>query len=467
MQLTKTELKKLFTNLKDKGITDNMADELIEHCYNNKSNLRTSGFFYPGGIDAVMSWNETNRTLTLSPFVPDPLHYDANGDIYVPHFRFFSWYKGPVLHRKYEDETLVIPNEEGLIIIHFAVDQESRIYKLSYIKDPTPVEIFDIYLTGIIVAWIYYLPGTGALYFGNSRHGSEFIPAMHFMEHQTLNSRRELGITIVDSIWNGDGSEDSHFQFGISAGSLWHEDIRQEFDAVASLDSLPVWYFDGSGKPRFTYQTGKKFITNGLVAYNSGGAFVAAQNEYFVLYHLFATNCQLQPHISVMGQAEYQTVAGAYMAIEEEVRQLRADLPHSNLMHIGTVIIQTSESYTNLAKARLVTWGSGSPVSPDIRFEFCIEPGQTYSFTLDIYVTSDYKITRAIMETDTGSLSGISIEVNGAGVAGITGITVTSSRTIFDAIGNNQASESNRVTLEVGSSYTGTPSFIRGKIVLE
>ena len=125
-----------------------------------------------------------------------------------------------------------IPDEEGLFVFYYDADQETGLQKLTYAKNPDREDVAFIYLSKVIVAWVYFIPGTGAIYYGDSRHGSEFNPAIHWMEHDTLNSRRELGIAIVNAVYNGDGSEEQHYQFGISSGSLWHGDIREEFGAV-------------------------------------------------------------------------------------------------------------------------------------------------------------------------------------------------------------------------------------------
>ena len=83
---TKKELKRLFANLKKKGITDDMAGLLIEVLWRDKINSRASGFFWPGGPDLSMSWDNTTRTFTLTPTPA----IDPESE-YVPHFRFFSY----------------------------------------------------------------------------------------------------------------------------------------------------------------------------------------------------------------------------------------------------------------------------------------------------------------------------------------------------------------------------------------
>lgn len=355
---TEAELKKIFTNLRRKGLTDAMANILITHTYNRPVNTRTSGFYYPGNPDATLAWNNATRTVSLTPVDPGEPVYDPKGNLYVPNFRFYVWDREARMQRKEEVETLQLPNEEGLFLIHFGVNQDTRRYELLYIKNPEIDEIALTYIQGVPVAWIYWAYDLQqALYFGDSRHGSEWNPQMHWMLHQTLNSQRQSGLALTNVTYDGDGTSNADYQFGISAGELWHDDIFAETEAVAVGDGLPVWYFDAAGQPRFINATGKKFLNTGTgrVAHQSlTGGLAEAPDMHFVAYHLFATNCTLHPHISVIGQAAHETLGAAVGSIEAEVATLRQDLPHANLMHIGSFVLQTSDGYTNSAKAIIV-----------------------------------------------------------------------------------------------------------------
>ena len=367
---TKAQLKQLFSDLQKKRISDGMMHALVDETYNEPVILRTSGFYAPGAGDSVMTWDDVTRKLLLEPLVPDAggeTIYDVNGDVYVPHFRFYVWERGPVLKRRYayDPETselpnpdeIELPNEEGLFAIYYDQNEESLTQELAYVKNPTYAQTAEIYLTRVIVAWVYWdYENQTAIYFGDSRHGSEWNPQIHWSWHKTLNSVRQEGIAIVDATYNGDGSENAHYQFGISAGKVWHEDILDSTEAVGLTEILPVWYVNASGLPRYSTQTGKKFMNTGTgrVAFNSGG-LAEATTDYYVLYHLFATNCIYQEVISVMGKAQFEQLGQAIAAISGEVADLRQEMPHSNLMWIDTIIIQTSDDYANAAKARIVT----------------------------------------------------------------------------------------------------------------
>ncbi len=350
---TKKELKRLFIDLKNKGITDEMMGILIDVLWRDKTSSRSAGFFWPGGPDLSLNWDDVTRTLTLTPAPAlDP------ESAYVPHFRFFSFISKPVLHRRYNPESIILPNEEGLYAIYYDVHPDTRLQALTYTKNPDEFAAAAIIMDKVLVAWIYWDAVAGkALYFGDSRYGSEWPPQIHFWAHKTLNSLRQDGLAITDATFEAAGLSDQDADFSISAGTLWHEDIFAETSEVPVGEGLPVWYFDQNGLPRYTSQPGNKIINtgSGLLAYNPPAAGIAEASDLnYVVYHYFATNCIFQPHIACMGQQQYALRSLASAAIKSEVILLKDSLPHSNLMHIGSVVFQTSSSYTNNYRARAI-----------------------------------------------------------------------------------------------------------------
>jgi len=348
---TKAELKRLYTNLKRKGITDDMAAILIELCYNEKPNLRTSGFYWPGAPDMIMTWSDATRTLTLTPREPDTGTEEA--DEYNPHFRFYSWAGYPIFHRRYEPEEITLPNQEGLYAIYYDINEETRAQQLAYTKDPTFEKQANIYLTKVIVAWIYWNAQEGqAEYYGEERHGSEFVPSVHWWAHQVFNARREYGLYITDLVM-GDGSRDIHAQVGISQGVAWHEDIRHVAEGVNSTTGLPILYRTAFG-PRVITRAGFPVTGPSRIFFNYGGSLSEAGDGRFVLCHIFWTNCFLNPLIAVMGQAQYDMVTEAIEGAAAELEGLDDWVPHQTRLHITTLIYETKTEFTNSVKARIV-----------------------------------------------------------------------------------------------------------------
>ncbi len=350
---TKKELKRLFMDLKNKGITDEMMGILIEVLWRDNTSSRSAGFFWPGGPDLSLNWDDVSRTLTLTPAPA----LDPESE-YVPHFRFFSFVSKPVLHRRYNPDFIILPNEEGLYAIYYDVNPDTRLQALTYTINPDEFETATIIMDKVLVAWIYYDAVAGkALYFGDSRYGSEWPPQIHFWAHKTLNSLRQEGLAITDATYEGTGLFESDTDFNITAGKLWHEDIFAETPEVPLGQEIPVWYFDQNGLPRYTSQAGKKIFNagSGLLAYNPPTAGIAEASDLnYVVYHYFATNCVFQPHIAVMGKNKYTLRSLASAAISTEVILLKDSLPHSNLLHIGSIIFQTSHDYANSSKARAI-----------------------------------------------------------------------------------------------------------------
>jgi hypothetical protein len=678
MIFTKSELHRRGDDVTRKGWTTRFYHDFLDSVWREPFINRTSGFDVAGGPNSVLAFDNLTRIFSISPVTNK--------------FAFWQFIVRITFFKRYEPMELKIPDEEGLYLIYLFRDEEDKTHKrqkLFYTKNPTLEDIREVYLNRVIVSWIYWAYDLQeAIYFGDSRHGSEWPPQVHWSWHQTLNSLRESGIQIVNATYDGDGSENAHYQFGITAGTLWHEDMHTSVEAVSDSEALPVWYFDVAGNPRFAVSPGQKFLNAGRVAFNSAtGGLIQATNNWFVVYHLFATNCKLQPVISVMGQAEFETLGAATGTIEAEVATLRQTLPHSNLMHIGSFILHTSDDYTNSRKARVVwtssnidtftteldfdeitriltlkqnnnkpdleveipggeiaddySWhlhspeqiigylsepsnvavnvdGTGSitesvgagdivisainaqgettPASvpafdilddsteaiiswdavtgatayrvydaatgdytettalsidyltfspatagtvptentaailqspftianedtikitgegidvetsiteddtteknillkkqqsdwdeedtespnfilnkpeitrgglSEIPFEFCIESGVAEAFNIDIYVTTGYTITKAILESD-GTLNGVAVKINSTAITGLDNISV-STVSVFSATAANTAVEGNRVTIVTSGSDTGTPTIIRGKIVL-
>lgn len=344
---SKKELKKLVAyDYERKGISEKTLRIMIDRLWPNNFSTRTSGFAIAGSPDAEILWDDATRTFTIVPLDPE-----VEG--YTPDFAIYAYTNKPIYLVRENSESVQIPNEEGNYLFYYTSNETTRNQFLTYIKNPTEDEKWEIYLRKIPVAWLYWnYTSQTRIYFGDSRHGSEFNPQMHWMWHQTLNSVRQEGIGIVDAVVDGDGSSVEHYQFGISAGKAWHEDILAGFDAVGKTESLPVWYLDG-GLPRFATEPGRKFLNAGRVAFNGNGINQAADNS-FVIYHLFATNCRLHPHISVMGSGNYDSIGAAISAIPAEVATKRQQMPHSNMMWVNSVVIHTFSEFTNPAQARVV-----------------------------------------------------------------------------------------------------------------
>jgi len=344
MEYGKTKLIDMLTNVPREGWSRQKVKDMVDTLWRNPIFLRWSGFEFAGGTDCNISFNEATRVFTIAPKINVFTYYQYRNKLTYH-----------VMNKAYEVE---IPNTQGLHVMYFDADPETKTQVLLTTM-PDNEKIEEIYLYKVVVAWIYWIPEDPileipgqAIYFGDSRHGSEWPNQVHWWNHRTANSERESGLTITDTKADRDGSENDHAQFGITPGSVFHSDIRSEIDG-SSPASIPICYIAG-GVPKIVNQSGYCFYLHGSICYNNGSAPSPAQEGYYVMYHLFATNCTINPLISAMGLAEYESIGDAKKAMQYEIDTIRHTFPHSNLMLIDTVIFQTSEFYENSVKVRLV-----------------------------------------------------------------------------------------------------------------
>jgi len=104
----------------------------------------------------------------------------------------------------------------------------------------------------------------------------------------------------------------------------------------------------------------------------------------------------------------------------------------------------------------------------DIAFEFRdITPGVAQDYNLDISAIWKYKIMGIALETDTGTLTGVMVKINGVNVDAIASLTISATLAKTMATGSNAVIENDRVKLYTTTGYTGTPTTIRGKLIVQ
>lgn len=365
----KAELKSFFTNLKGKPITDDMISILIDVLWRNRNYMRTFGFRFSGGLDAVISFDIPSRTFTIAPF--DPLE-----PAYIPRFAFFSWSSQADYNERREAETIIIPNQEGLYAIFYATDETTREQTLTTIKNPTEAELSTIYLRRTLISFLYWdADASEVIHFGDDRHGSEWNPQVHTYLHNALGAQKKSGLYFSGMIVNGDGSSNTHAQFSIAGGVMMHDDFELK---IASASTMPVLYFFG-GLPRFLSNAGYSVYKSlNRLAYNKDmNSLSQCTDGYFVVYHYFATNeisIEARKMISVMGIAQYSSIGAAYINIDAELVQIKAAMPQQGKCYLGSVIYQSSSAYTNTIKARIVGIVGDKVTHPPVSIAIGSEP---------------------------------------------------------------------------------------------
>jgi hypothetical protein len=166
----------------------------------------------------------------------------------------------------------------------------------------------------------------------------------------------------------GSGSADADAQFSADSGSIRDEDILHQFSSQAQL---PVLYRSGQNwrkKPADAYpfiQSGVEGYTgaSGRIAFNefTGGAWQLTEvpNNHFTMVHLFATNDINTPYVAIAGTNTYATKPDAQDSANSEIASLTG-IPFAEFVAIGTVILQSSNSFTNSVKAAVQVTGDGA-----------------------------------------------------------------------------------------------------------
>lgn len=347
MKYGKLELKRRLKDVLRKPWTDTWIIDLIDSLWRDEWTNRTSGFEVAGGTDAVIAFDRDTRTFSIEPLQKK--------------YAFYQYTYRVAYFKRREKETVEIPDQEGLYMVYFDHDPQDPDLqqKLFAVLNPTADQIDQVYQSRVIVAWIYWDQDLkGALYFGDSRHGSQWSPPVHWWLHQTLNSQRQQGMAVTGINPEGDGSQESDVQYGITPGKIWHCDFMKEMPGVQVNEALPVLYFEPGGNPRFLVQPESKHYNtgSGRLAYNTAGVIAEASQGAWVNYHLYATHCMIHPYMVVMGQAQHESYAGAMGSAQAEVIALKDRIPHVNLLYLGTIIYETRDEFSNSAKARIVSF---------------------------------------------------------------------------------------------------------------
>jgi hypothetical protein len=101
----------------------------------------------------------------------------------------------------------------------------------------------------------------------------------------------------------------------------------------------------------------------------------------------------------------------------------------------------------------------------DISFEFRnITPGTAQTYDLDIKASFPYTIESAILETDNGTLTGVSVNIGSIPVTSLSSLTVDTAVDETASNGSKSVTPGDRITIVTSTGYTGSPTLLKGKI---
>ena len=92
--------------------------------------------------------------------------------------------------------------------------------------------------------------------------------------------------------------------------------------------------------------------------------------------------------------------------------------------------------------------------------------GTAKDYVIDLDATVGYTIDSIVLQTDTGTLTGVALKINGTAVTGISAVTITTTKTITAATAANIVTAGDLITFHITTGYTGAPTLVHGKINL-
>jgi hypothetical protein len=290
-----------------------------------------------------LSVNDSFRKLTVSPIGPSFVCFVAGKRIEITSTLESVW-----------------PNSHGLH--YFYIDENGDLI--------TTMVFTELIITKYAFVSMVYWDSTANkhIIFSNEKHGIKMSPVTHAYLHRTRGAAFDNGCKLVNFVVDGGGGLNTHTQFAANSGVIWDEDIRI---AIPSQTQFPVFYRTGSGiwkrKEANSFpviKSGEEGYVgaNNLLPYNqfdgTNWNLTQVDNNKFVLVHVFATNDIEFPIICIQGQRQYNDKSSARSGAIAEIREL-SGLPVLEFCPLGSVIFQTSNSYTNTPKAQIVSTADG------------------------------------------------------------------------------------------------------------
>jgi len=280
----------------------------------------------------------------------------------APTGAIFHFYQNGIKYIKTTQQDIILPDVEGLYSIYF----HEGVLTSEFITTGEQIRI--IILSKCLVTNIYWdATNKKKIYFPDERHGISMSPVIHSYLHTTRGAQFLYGLGLDNFVIDASGDVDSHAQFSISAGAIIDEDLVTTVNSIGSTTGIPIYYLEGAELKRYQFNGGFPVLNagTGRLAFNEnvGGNWQLTEviNNYFVLYHIFAVNSAEDNFkiVAAMGQTQYNTLSSARDGAGTEISNLLNVLITAEVVPVGTVIYQTSDSYTNTVKAKTRTNSAG------------------------------------------------------------------------------------------------------------
>lgn len=299
---------------------------------------------FPNRTDSTISFVNGTRTFSISPTSS-----------------YFDVYQAGKPYRFNSSQSLVIPDTEGLHYIYFnnGTLQSTQTFDISIIKQ---------YAFTATIQWD--ATNKVRIMFGDERHGLTMDGETHSYLHQSIGARYISGLSAGNFTTSGTGNANSDAQLSIADGVVRDEDISfsytnsaspsQPFEQILSpIANIPMYYRSGaSGNWRKDAATAYslKQGTSRIKWNDPSGPWTtpdASLDGNYVAVWVFSSNSKEEPIIGIVGQREDTTLNNAQANNTYESLSF-GSLPSLELKVLYRLIFQTSSTYTNAVKARLV-----------------------------------------------------------------------------------------------------------------
>lgn len=222
------------------------------------------------------------------------------------------------------------------------------------------------------IAYVYWNANTSkAEFIADERHGIVLDWATHEYLHRTQGAIIADGFLISNYTITGDGTSDTHVTIDLGDGTLFDEDLEVNiahsstptagtFTQILTGDAeIPIFYQSGTSGS-WTRDTASiypvKYVSGERIRYNqlSGGNWVTTQiaNDQYGVTFIVATSDINAPIIGILGQQQFSNIAAAE---DYQFSSLALPgLPIAEFRPLYKLVYQTSDTYTNVPKTRLV-----------------------------------------------------------------------------------------------------------------
>lgn len=316
---------------KIQGLLDTKAGETLNE---------SKGFY--DRTEFNLSWSNATRTITIT-------RTGAS----------FSFYVNNVKVTKNSDDLKQISNTEGM---HFVY------YDLNGVLQDTTTWSDDIILKYVPVCFVYWDATNGVSVPDaqiETHTANNFSGIIHLQQHRSVGTRYQSGLDLSVNA-DGGGSNNNQIQVAGASGMIWDEDLGHSIPSRALTDNIPVLYRSGASGlwrmdatlPYIVRTTG-----SGRAAYNqyTAGAWQLTEitNNNFGIAYVYVCPSITNKWIVVMGQDQYNNLNLARDAAK--IAPSLGALPLQEFKLVGSIIFQTSNSYTNAAKSIIVTIDGTNP----------------------------------------------------------------------------------------------------------